>query len=72
MIRFTKTFLFAFDHRVGISAISCLGVTLFAFKTKFDFTSCFGVIFVLFVVMVLFGLVLVFVRITALHQVKQS
>ncbi|XP_022650882.1 protein lifeguard 2-like isoform X1 [Varroa destructor] len=53
----------------GISAISCLGVTLFAFKTKFDFTSCFGVIFVLFVVMVLFGLVLVFVRITAVHQV---
>ncbi|XP_015199800.1 fas apoptotic inhibitory molecule 2b isoform X2 [Lepisosteus oculatus] len=37
---------------LGITALVCLSVTIFSFQTKFDFTSCQGVLFVL--VMVLF------------------
>ncbi|CAL8335895.1 unnamed protein product [Lota lota] len=38
---------------LGITALVCLSVTLFSFHSKFDFTSCQGVLFALCVVMLL-------------------
>ncbi|XP_006634238.2 protein lifeguard 2a [Lepisosteus oculatus] len=45
---------------VGITALVCLAVTLFCFQTKFDFTSCHGLMFSLMMVLLLTGLVLIF------------
>jgi FtsH-binding integral membrane protein len=45
---------------VGITAFVCLGVTLFSFQTKYDFTSCFGVLFVMSLALMGFGLVCAF------------
>ncbi|XP_048866363.1 protein lifeguard 2a [Brienomyrus brachyistius] len=45
---------------VGICALVCLGVTLFCFQTKFDFTLCHGLIFSLMMVLMMTGLLLVF------------
>lgn len=47
---------------VGITAFVCLGVTIFSFQTKFDFTSCMGVIFVISLALLGFGIVCIFVR----------
>jgi hypothetical protein len=45
---------------VGITCFVCLGVTLFSFQTKFDFTSCFGVLFAISLALLGFGLVCIF------------
>ena len=45
---------------VGITAGVCLGVTLFSFQTKYDFTSCMGVIFVMSLGLCIFGIVCIF------------
>ncbi|CAF2839810.1 unnamed protein product [Rotaria sp. Silwood2] len=45
---------------VGITAFVCLGVTLFSFQTKYDFTSCFGVLFVISLALLAFGIVCAF------------
>ncbi|XP_041103325.1 protein lifeguard 2a isoform X3 [Polyodon spathula] len=45
---------------IGITAMVCLAVTLFCFQTKFDFTSCHGLMFSLMMVLLLTGLLLVF------------
>ncbi|XP_003744427.1 protein lifeguard 1 [Galendromus occidentalis] len=45
---------------LGICAICCIGVTLFSFNTKYDFTSCAGVLFVLLIALIVFGFVLIF------------
>jgi len=45
---------------VGITAFVCLGVTLFSFQTKFDFTSCFGVLFAISLALIGFGFVCIF------------
>lgn len=45
---------------VGITAAVCLGLTLFAFQTKWDFTVMGGVLFVAAIVLLLFGLVAMF------------
>lgn len=45
---------------VGITSFVCLGVTLFSFQTKFDFTSCFGVLFVISLALIGFGFVCIF------------
>ncbi|CAF1284651.1 unnamed protein product [Rotaria sordida] len=45
---------------VGITAFVCLGVTLFSFQTKYDFTSCFGVLFVISLALLGFGIVCAF------------
>ncbi|CAM4882586.1 unnamed protein product [Rotaria socialis] len=45
---------------VGITTGVCLGVTLFSFQTKFDFTSCMGVIFVMSLGLFIFGIVCIF------------
>ncbi|XP_006168252.1 protein lifeguard 2 isoform X1 [Tupaia chinensis] len=43
---------------LGITALVCLSVTVFSFQTKFDFTSCQGVIFVLLMTLLFSGLIL--------------
>jgi FtsH-binding integral membrane protein len=45
---------------VGITTFVCLGVTIFSFQTKFDFTSCVGVLFVISVAVMGFGIVCIF------------
>lgn len=45
---------------VGITAAVCLGLTLFAFQTKWDFTVMGGVLFVAAIVLLLFGVVAIF------------
>ncbi|XP_061411639.1 protein lifeguard 2-like [Lethenteron reissneri] len=45
---------------LGITAMVCAAVTLFCFQTKFDFTSCHGLMFVLSMALLLTGLVAVF------------
>ncbi|XP_037077573.1 protein lifeguard 1-like [Pollicipes pollicipes] len=41
---------------VGICAVVCLALTMFAFQTKYDFTTCNGVLFVCLIVLMIFGL----------------
>ncbi|XP_048379370.1 protein lifeguard 2-like isoform X2 [Stegostoma tigrinum] len=53
----TKSVLLCFT----ITALVCLAVTIFSFQTKFDFTSCHGVLFVLLIVLCISGLVLAIV-----------
>ncbi|XP_038199529.1 protein lifeguard 2 isoform X2 [Arvicola amphibius] len=43
---------------LGITALVCLSVTIFSFQTKFDFTSCQGVLFVLLMTLCFSGLLL--------------
>ncbi|XP_012672994.1 protein lifeguard 2a [Clupea harengus] len=45
---------------VGITALVCLGVTLFCFQTRVDFTSCHGLLFSLMMVLLVTGLLLLF------------
>lgn len=47
---------------VGITAAVCLGLTLFAFQTKWDFTMMGGFLFVAVIVLMVFGIVAIFVR----------
>ncbi|XP_058124959.1 protein lifeguard 1-like isoform X2 [Anopheles ziemanni] len=46
---------------VGITAAVCLGLTLFAFQTKWDFTVMGGVLFVAVLILMLFGLLAIFI-----------
>ncbi|CRK95409.1 CLUMA_CG008720, isoform A [Clunio marinus] len=57
---------------VGITAAVCLGLTLFAFQTKFDFTVCGGALFVAVIIMVIFGFVAMFFRSKTLTLVQAS
>jgi len=54
---------------VGITAFVCLGVTLFSFQTKYDFTSCFGVLFVISIALFGFGIVCIFTYSKILYTV---
>lgn len=54
---------------VGITAFVCLGVTLFSFQTKYDFTSCFGVLFVISLALMGFGIVCAFTYSRVLYTV---
>lgn len=47
---------------VGITAAVCLGLTLFAFQTKWDFTIMGGILFVAVIILLIFGLVAIFVH----------
>ncbi|XP_053672905.1 protein lifeguard 1-like [Anopheles nili] len=49
--------MFAF----GITAAVCLGLTLFAFQTKWDFTMMGGILFVAVLILFLFGLIAMFI-----------
>lgn len=46
---------------VGITAAVCLGLTLFALQTKWDFTMCGGVLVVCLVVFIIFGIIAIFI-----------
>uniref|UniRef100_A0A8C3KT59 Protein lifeguard 2 n=1 Tax=Calidris pygmaea TaxID=425635 RepID=A0A8C3KT59_9CHAR len=43
---------------LGITALVCLSVTIFSFQSKFDFTSCQGVLFVMLMVLFFGGIIL--------------
>ena len=45
---------------VGITTAVCLGLTLFAFQTKWDFTMCGGFLFVAVIILLLFGIISMF------------
>uniref|UniRef100_U5EY08 Putative n-methyl-d-aspartate receptor-associated protein n=1 Tax=Corethrella appendiculata TaxID=1370023 RepID=U5EY08_9DIPT len=47
---------------VGITAAVCLGLTLFAFQTKWDFTVMGGVLFVAVIILMLFGILAIFMK----------
>ncbi|XP_061531760.1 glutamate receptor, ionotropic, N-methyl D-aspartate-associated protein 1b (glutamate binding) [Phycodurus eques] len=47
---------------LGITAVVCFTVVIFSLQTKYDFTSCHGVMFVCLVVLVLFGLLCIIIR----------
>ncbi len=45
---------------IGITCFVCLGITLFSFQSKFDFTSCYGVLFVISLALLGFGFLCIF------------
>ncbi|XP_064463726.1 protein lifeguard 2-like [Ornithodoros turicata] len=45
---------------VGICAVVCLALTLFAFQTKWDFTALSGILFVCAIVFMCFGFLMIF------------
>ena len=47
---------------VGITAAICFALTIFAFQSKWDFTVMGGVLTVLLVVLLLFGILTIFVK----------
>uniref|UniRef100_A0A1L8DK42 Putative n-methyl-d-aspartate receptor glutamate-binding subunit n=1 Tax=Nyssomyia neivai TaxID=330878 RepID=A0A1L8DK42_9DIPT len=46
---------------VGITAAVCLGLTLFAFQTRWDFTVMGGVLFVAVIILMIFGIIAIFI-----------
>ncbi|XP_059194600.1 glutamate receptor, ionotropic, N-methyl D-aspartate-associated protein 1b (glutamate binding) [Centropristis striata] len=54
---------------VGITAVVCFTVVVFSLQTKYDFTSCYGVLFVCLIVLVIFGFLCIFIRDRILHIV---
>lgn len=47
---------------VGVTAIVVLGLTIFAFQTKWDFTACSGIMFVALLVLLVFGILAIFIQ----------
>lgn len=54
---------------VGITAIVCFTVVVFSLQTKYDFTSCYGVLFVCLIVLIVFGILCIIIRDRILHIV---
>nr|XP_046254667.1 glutamate receptor, ionotropic, N-methyl D-aspartate-associated protein 1b (glutamate binding) isoform X2 [Scatophagus argus] len=54
---------------VGITAVVTFSVVIFSLQTKYDFTSCYGVLFVCLIVLILFGILCIFIRDRILHIV---
>lgn len=52
---------------VGITAVVCFTVVLFSLQSKYDFTSCRGVLFVCLIVLLLFAFLCIFIRHRILH-----
>ncbi|XP_035215340.1 protein lifeguard 3-like isoform X3 [Stegodyphus dumicola] len=46
---------------VGICAAVCLLVSIFSYSTKFDFTSCGGILCILLLVLIIFGIITIFI-----------
>ena len=42
---------------VGVCAVVCLALTIFALQTRWDFTLCSGILFVGVIVLLIFGIV---------------
>ncbi|KAM4600384.1 glutamate receptor, ionotropic, N-methyl D-aspartate-associated protein 1b (glutamate binding) [Polymixia lowei] len=57
---------------VGITAVVCFTVVIFSLQSKYDFTSCRGVLFVCVIVLFLFGILCIFIRDRILHIVYAS
>lgn len=57
---------------VGITAIVCFTVVIFSLQTKYDFTSCYGVLFVCLIVLVIFGILCIIIRDRILHIVYSA
>ncbi|CAF2562956.1 unnamed protein product [Rotaria sp. Silwood2] len=53
----------------GITVFVCFGVTLFSFQTKYDFTSCFGILFVVSLALLAFGIVCIFTYSRMMHTI---
>ncbi|OTF73180.1 lifeguard-like protein [Euroglyphus maynei] len=47
-------------YAVLITGVICLGLTLFAFQTKIDFTIFNGMMFIIFLVFMMFGFIMLF------------
>ncbi|CAF1027738.1 unnamed protein product [Rotaria magnacalcarata] len=45
---------------IGITVFVFIGITLFSFQTKYDLTSCFGILFVMLLVLLCCGIVCIF------------
>jgi len=45
----------------GICTAVCLALMIFAFQTKYDFTTCGGILFVCVIVLLIFGIVAMFI-----------
>lgn len=54
---------------LGITTIVVLGLTLFAFQTKWDFTVCNGMLFIAAIILMLFGILVMFFPGKTLHLV---
>uniref|UniRef100_G3P0P5 Glutamate receptor, ionotropic, N-methyl D-aspartate-associated protein 1b (glutamate binding) n=1 Tax=Gasterosteus aculeatus TaxID=69293 RepID=G3P0P5_GASAC len=54
---------------VGITAVVCFTVVVFSLQTKYDFTSCYGVLFVCLIVLIVFGILCIVIRNRILHIV---
>ncbi|XP_029448174.1 protein lifeguard 1 [Rhinatrema bivittatum] len=57
---------------VGITVVVCFTVVLFSFQTKYDFTSCMGVLMVCVVVLLVFSILCIFIRNKILQIVYAS
>ncbi|KAF3833881.1 hypothetical protein F7725_025085 [Dissostichus mawsoni] len=57
---------------VGITAVVCFTVVLFSLQSKYDFTSCQGVLFVCLIVLLLFSILCIFIRHRILDIVYSS
>ncbi|KAM7420656.1 hypothetical protein PAMA_015064 [Pampus argenteus] len=57
---------------VGITAVVCFTVVIFSLQTKYDFTSCYGVLFVCLNVLIIFGILCIFIHDRILHIVYAS
>ncbi|KAG7270210.1 hypothetical protein CRUP_035942 [Coryphaenoides rupestris] len=47
---------------VGITAVVCFTVVVFSLQSKYDFTSCRGVLFVCLIVLLVFSILCIFIR----------
>uniref|UniRef100_A0A668A8F7 Glutamate ionotropic receptor NMDA type subunit associated protein 1 n=1 Tax=Myripristis murdjan TaxID=586833 RepID=A0A668A8F7_9TELE len=54
---------------VGMTAAVCFTVVIFSLQTKYDFTSCRGVLFCCLIILILFGILCIFIRDRILHIV---
>ncbi|XP_060098883.1 protein lifeguard 1-like isoform X2 [Heteronotia binoei] len=57
---------------VGITAVVCFTVVLFSLQTKYDFTSCRGVLMVCLMVLLIFAILCIFIRNRILEIVYAS
>uniref|UniRef100_A0AAY5EXF9 Glutamate receptor, ionotropic, N-methyl D-aspartate-associated protein 1b (glutamate binding) n=1 Tax=Electrophorus electricus TaxID=8005 RepID=A0AAY5EXF9_ELEEL len=57
---------------VGITVVVCFTVVVFSLQSKYDFTSCVGVLFVCMIVLFVFGILCIFIRNNILQIVYAS
>eukprot|EP00922_Rhytidocystis_sp_ex-Travisia-forbesii_P008705 GHVS01012742.1.p1 GENE.GHVS01012742.1~~GHVS01012742.1.p1 ORF type:complete len:335 (-),score=37.10 GHVS01012742.1:648-1652(-) len=62
----------AFAIAAGITAVVCIGLTIFAMQTKWDFTGCSVFIFVAILVLIIFGIIAMIVRSKIMNIVYAS